>query len=121
MIRHLHLDSTQCESRERVLSNIFIGTGRLIAKDHDRITDVDENPPLRTPWPDAEPERPVSTTTYTIPSRERTQDGETPPDDVLKVTVFQDGTTAYEDTRDGIALTRRGLNGPHQYHRVDNG
>jgi hypothetical protein len=117
MIRHLHLHEVESDQREEMLAQIFGVMVRMTTRDHDRVTHVDHDPPLRTPWPGAEAEKPVSTTTYTMPAQVRIH-GIDPGVNVMRVTVFQDGTTTYEDDRDGLAMTRRGNAGPHMYHHV---
>lgn len=81
------------------------------------ITSVDDDPPMRTPWPDAEPERPLRTVRYVTPAPVRIH-GIDPGVHICEVTTFADGTMTIEDLEEHNAMTRRGSTGPHLMHVV---
>lgn len=103
--------------REKELATMFSIMVRSLDGKEPYITETDENPPMRTPWPDAEPERPVRTVTYSTPAPVRIH-GIDPGMNVAEVTTFPDGTMTIEDMKEGHAMTRRGHEGPHIMHVV---
>jgi hypothetical protein len=103
--------------REKELRTMFSMMTRMLEGQERYVTRVDDSPPVRTPWPEAEPERPLKTVTYSTPAPVRIH-GIDPGLNIAEVTTFADGTMTIEDMKEGHAMTRRGHDGPHLMHVV---